>query len=268
MDLSIGAGRLHASTGGLPFDPEKPALVFIHGAGMDHTVWAMQTRYFAHHGYSVLALDLPGHGRSEGEALASVAELADCAVEALRAAGGETAVFVGHSMGALTALEAVVRHPEAARGLVLAGAAPAMPVHPDMLAAAKANDHAAIDMINAWGHGPSAHLGGNPAPGLWWIGGGNRLLERAKPGVIHTDLAACNDYARGLEAAGEVACPVLMILGEDDKMTPVKAGRKLADALTAAPAVAVEILGCGHMMMTEEPRKTMLALRGFLEGLS
>src|SRR3546814_11387175 len=103
---------------------------------MDHTVWALPARYFAHRGRAVLAADLPGHGKSGGAPLKSIAEMADWVARVLDAVKAEQAALAGHSMRALVALEAAARHPQRVRALALLGAAPAMPVHPDLLAAA------------------------------------------------------------------------------------------------------------------------------------
>lgn len=260
--LTVEGRRVFAGTGGRPFDAGLPAVAFLHGAGMDHSVWALQSRYLAHHGRAVLALDLPGHGRSEGPPLGSIEAIADWTAAVLAAAGVERAALVGHSMGAVAALACAARHPERVRALALLGCAAAMPVHPDLLAAAAANDHAAIDMVNAWGHGSSAHLGGHPLAGTWLTGHGNRLLERAAPGVLHADLAACDAWKGGQEAAAAASCPALLLVGTEDRMTPPKAGRALAALL---PDCRVELLsGCGHMLMTERPEETLAALKGFL----
>lgn len=259
MELQVDGRKVFAATGGRPFDSELPSVVFVHGAGMDHTVWALQTRFFAHRGRGVLAVDLPGHGRSEGPALGSIAEMADWLVRVLDSAGVQQAALAGHSMGALIALDCAGRHKARVGALALLGAAPKMPVHPDLLAAAEADDHLAFDLVNSWAHGESGHWGGAQAPGLWLMGGGERLLERGLPGVLHNDLAACNAYGGGPGAAEAVACPALLVLGADDKMTPAKAGRKLAEAIAGAQ-VAV-LANSGHMMMTEQPDATLDALR-------
>ena len=262
MELTVDGKAVFAATGGRAFDPALPAVVFVHGAGMDHTVWALQTRFFAHRGRGVLALDLPGHGRSEGPALDSIAGIADWLTRALDAAGLDQAALVGHSMGALAALDCAGRHGGRVRALALLGVAPRMPVHPDLLAAAEANDHMAFDLVTSWAHGASGHLGGARAPGLWLMGGGERLLEQSRPGVLHGDLAACNAYGDAPERAAAVACPTLLVLGSDDKMTPARAGRKLAEAI---PGARVELVpGSGHMMMTEKPDETLDALKTIL----
>jgi pimeloyl-ACP methyl ester carboxylesterase len=259
VEFIVAQKTVHAATGGQPFDADKEGVVFLHGAGMDHTIWALQTRYFAHRGRSVLALDFPGHGRSAGPALDSIAAMAEWVDACLQAAGFAKAVLAGHSMGALVALETAAQFPGRIRALALLGVAPRMPVHPDLLAAAEANEPLAYDLITSWGHGRTGHVGGNRAPGLWLMGGGMRLLERSGPGVLHRDLAACDAYANGMAAAGRVACPTMLILGSDDRMTPAKAGRKLAEAIGGAQVT--EIAGCGHMMMLEKPDETLDALK-------
>ncbi|MEJ2027958.1 MAG: alpha/beta hydrolase [Limibacillus sp.] len=187
MDITLDGLRLHASTGGQTFDPEKPAIVFLHGAGMDHTVWALQSRYFAHRGYGVLALDLPGHGRSEGTALATIEDWADWTARFIEAAGLKQAALVGHSMGSLIALATAAQHPERVRALALLGVAARMPVHPDLLEAAENNDRKAAELISSWGFGPTGHIGGTRLPGLYLLWGGERLLEKAKPGSLFAD---------------------------------------------------------------------------------
>jgi len=119
MKLSVNGLEAFVATGGRPFDASLPTVVFLHGAGFDHTAWALHDRWFAHHGFAVLAPDLPGHGRSEGPPLPSIGEMADWAIALLDAAGVDGAHLVGHSMGSLIALEAAARHPERVTALSL-----------------------------------------------------------------------------------------------------------------------------------------------------
>src|SRR5271163_2392319 len=200
MRLSVQATETFVATGGRAFDPALPAVVFLHGAGLDHSVWALLARSFAHRGFAVLAPDLPGHGRSAGLALSSIAALADWTAALIDTAGVGAARLVGHSMGSLVALETAARHPEKVSALALIATAAPMRVSDDLLNAAKANDHAAIDMISLWGEGYRATLGGSETPGLWMLGSAQRLLERALPGVLFADLSACNDYQNALAA--------------------------------------------------------------------
>lgn len=259
MQLGVNGKTVFAATGGKEFDPAKPAMLFLHGAGMDHTVWMLLARWFAHRGFGVLAVDLPGHGRSEGEALTSIADMSDWTAALLDSAGATTATLVGHSMGSLIAIEAAAKHPDRVAALGLIGTAAVMPVSPDLLNAAKTNDHAAIDMVDIWGHGYRAALGGSLNPGAWMLGGGMRLLEACPPGVLHADLAACNDYRDGASSAARVTAPAVLVLGERDMMTPARAGRELAQALPDATTVVLK--GAGHMLMSERPDEVLAALR-------
>ena len=259
MRLIVDGTETFASTGGRAFDPKLPSIVFLHGAGLDHSVWALLGRSFAHHGFSVLAPDLPGHGRSAGAALSSIAALADWTAALIEAAGALAARIVGHSMGSLVALETAARHPEKVDGLGLIATAAALRVSDDLLNAAKADDHAAIDMVSIWGEGYRATLGGSPTPGLWMLGGAERLLERARPGVLFADLSACNEYRDALASAAKVTVPSVVILGGRDVMTPLKGGKTLAEALPGSRLTVLE--GAGHMLMTERPDDVLAALR-------
>ena len=262
MDIQVDGARAFAATGGRPFDPTLPVTVFVHGAAFDHTVWKLQARYFAWHGGSVLAVDLPGHGRSEGEPRRSIPEMADWLVALLDAAGVGEANLVGHSMGALVALEAAARHGSRTRKLALLGAAPAIPVNDLLLSTSAENDHHALELLTGWGYGRRAHYGVHKMPGIWMTGGGLRTLERARPGVLYTDLVATDAYDGGEAAAAAVACPALVVIGARDLMTPAKRGHALAGML--ANSATVVIPGAGHIMLDEEPDRTLDALRDFL----
>jgi len=258
MEFVVDGKPVFAATGGRERRPAEPDVVFIPGAGMDHTVWTLQTRWFAHHGRNVLALDLPGHGRSEGAPLARIEDLAAWLMRALDAVGSAKAALVGHSMGALIALAAAAATPERVWALGLLGAAPTMPVHPDLLKAAAARDHGAIDLVVSWGLGRRAHLGGAQAPGTWMLGGSTRLLERDTRAALAVDLQACNDYKGALAAAASLRCPALVIAGTLDRMTPAKGAVELAQAMSDGRVVT--LADCGHMMMIEQPDRTLDAL--------
>src|ERR1700730_176717 len=181
MRIAVNGSDTYVATGGKDFASTLPAIVFLHGAGMDHSVWALLARSFAHHGHGVLAPDLPGHGQSAGVPLSSIAALADWTATVIDAAGLSGARIVGHSMGSLVALETAARHPDKITALSLIATAAPMRVSDDLLNAAKTNHHAAIDMISIWGEGYRATLGGSLAPGLWMLCGAERLLRSARP---------------------------------------------------------------------------------------
>jgi pimeloyl-ACP methyl ester carboxylesterase len=226
---------------------------------VDHSVWARLARAFASHGFGVLAPDFPGHGRSAGPPLPSIAALAAWTAALIEAAGVRAANLIGHSMGSLVALETAARHPESVSALGLIATAAEMRVSDDLLNAAKANDHATVDMISLWGYGYHATLGGSEAPGLWMLGSAERLLERARPGVIFADLSACNDYRDALAAAAKIAAPSIVIQGSRDLMTPAKGGKAIAAAIPGCRLTILE--GAGHMLMSERSEELLAALR-------
>ena len=251
MRIAVRGHDVYAYTGSRPFAPAQPTMVFVHGAANDHGVWALQSRYFAHHGANVLAVDLPGHGKSGSEALTSVDALGDWVIALLDALGVASTTLIGHSLGSLVVLSATARHRDRVSKLALLGPAVPMPVSDVLLDAAKANDHVAFELINGWSFSPGKTLGGNPVPGWWMTGNGMRLMERTRPGVLHVDLMACHTYATGLEAAAQVRCPTLVLLGARDLMAPPKGTQALLAALPDARAVT--LADCGHALMAEQP---------------
>jgi pimeloyl-ACP methyl ester carboxylesterase len=261
MDLTVDGCKVHGATGGQPFNAGKPVVVFLHGAGCDHTVWQLPARWFAWHGLAVLAVDLPGHGSSEGPPLAAVADMARWVGAVLDAAGVRRAALVGHSMGAAIALEAAAALPERIARIGLLGTAAAVPVHRDLLGAAKAEPERAYQMMTAWAHGTAAKLGGNPAPGLWMTGGTLALFARNAPGVLATDLEACAAWKTGPDAASKVRCPALVVIAGNDIMTSARSGRELAGLIAGSRTVSVE--NCGHMLLAEAPDAVLDALIGF-----
>ena len=264
MHLTIDNENIYIYTANHSIDASRPTVVFIHGAANDHSVWALQSRYFAYHGWNALAPDLPGHGRSGGSAYRAIGEIADWIVRLLDACAIPTAALVGHSMGSLAALDAAARHGERVAKLVMVGTAVPMPVSESLLDAAKANDHVAFEMINVYAHSAGAQVGGNRVPGLWMMGHDLRLMERSSPGVLHADFTACHSYDRGLEAARNVRCPALLVLGKRDQMTPAHAAKKIALQLEKARTLLLD--GAGHALMAERPDHVLDAMIEFLSA--
>ncbi|MDW3206631.1 MAG: alpha/beta hydrolase [Alphaproteobacteria bacterium] len=266
MIIDMKEGPVLANTGGAAFDPKKPVAILVHGAGCDHSIWGGQNRYIAHHGASVLSLDLPGHGRSPGPAIDSIGGLADFVIRVVDSLEIERPILIGHSMGGLTVLEAASRLGDRCAGLGLCGVAAKMPVHPALLDAARNDKLTAAELIAGWGHGSRAHRGGNPSHGIWMLRQAVILIDRMAPGVLHADLAACNDYQGALEAAAKVSCPTQLLLGRGDKMTPVKVAQPLIDAIDGAEATILD--AAGHMMTVEAPRESCMALMSLIRKVA
>ena len=261
MLVEVNGCPVYAYTGGRAFDAAQPSIVFVHGACNDHSVWTLQSRYFAYHGRNVFAVDLAGHGRSGGKARASVSEIVDWLTALLDALAIERAAFVGHSLGALAALDIAAHRPDRVSRIALLGPSAPMPVADVLLDAAERNDHAAFDLINGWSFSAGHQLGGSEQPGIWMRGNALRLMERSQPGALYKDLLACRDYDDGVRAAGNVRCPALLILGQRDLMAPPANARLLIEALVDKRVVT--LAGCGHSLMAEAPGAVLDALRAF-----
>ena len=249
MDLEVGGHRAYVAIGNKEIDRKDETVVFVHGVGQDHTVWVLPIRYFARHRRNVLAVDLPGHGRSDGPLLKTIEEMADWVVDVLDSVSVERAAIVGHSMGSLVALDAAGRHPDRFRSLAMVGVSIPLAVSDPLKESAERDSHDAIDMLTYWGHSKVAQVGGSPTPGMWMVGGGMRLLEQAAPGTIHVDLRACDEYAVGLDRGVGLKCPVLLLLGERDVMTPVRLAEKLRTTIPDQRTVVFS--GAGHALLAE-----------------
>ena len=270
MRVTVQGHSIYAYTGGKPFNPALPTVVFIHGVLNDHSVWILQSRYLAHHGFNVLALDLPGHCRSEGEAPSSVEEAAAFIAAFLDAAGVARAALVGHSWGSLIALEAASQLQARVTHLVLVGTAFPMKVSPALLEASLKTPDKAIRMINVFSRATLAAPPSALGPGTWVYGATQALNRRVlasnpKVNVFHRGFVACDSYAHGVEAMAAVTCPVLFVLGCADQMTPPRAAQRLVDAAQSAQVThRVVMVPMGHHQMTEAPQETLQALSDFL----
>lgn len=272
MNLSVNGHTTYCYTGGKPFDAAKPTVVFIHGVLNDHSVWILQSRYLAHHGFNVLAVDLPGHCRSGGEAPSSVEEAADFIAALLDAAGISRAALVGHSWGSLIALEAASRLHERVTQLVLVGTAFPMKVSPALIEASQQDPEAAMKMVNVFSRSTLAAPPSALGPGTWVYGAslalGRRVLRsNTAANVFHRGFVACDRYANGEAAITQITCPVLFVLGAQDQMTPPKAAQGLiAKARAAGKAVTIATPPVGHHQMSETPDATLFAIRDFLRA--
>jgi pimeloyl-ACP methyl ester carboxylesterase len=275
MDLTVNGRRTYCYTGGRSLLPGRPTVVFLHGVLNAHCVWILQSRWFAHHGWNVLAPDLPGHLRSAGEAPRSVEEGADFVLALLDAAGvgpaGQgvhtaQAALVGHSFGSLIALETAARAPDRVSHLALVGTAYPMKVSPALLESSLHTPHQAIELVAQLSHALQAPPPSVLGPGTWVPGTLRALMRRvlaSNPAahLFHRGFKACDDYRGGEAAMARVTCPTLFLLGQRDAMTPPRA----AGALQALAIQAqTQTLACGHNLMAEDPEGVLSALRGFL----
>ena len=271
MKFNVHGHETYAYTGGKPFNPDQPTVVFIHGVVNDHSVWILQSRYLAHHGWNVLALDLPGNCRSAGDAPSSVEQAANFIGGVLDAVGVQRAALVGHSWGSLIALEAAARLKDRISHLVLVGTASPMKVTPTLLDLSLRAPRQALEMVNVFSRAtlsaPPSALG----PGTWVLGVGMALGQRVinsnpQVNVFHRGFVACDSYRGGESAMAQITCPVLFINGAQDQMTPPRAAQSLIQAAREhGKTVSVVTVPMGHHQMNESPEETLQALRGFLK---
>jgi pimeloyl-ACP methyl ester carboxylesterase len=272
MELNVNGHKTYCYTGGKTYGATKPTVVFIHGVLHDHSVWILQSRYFANHGWNVLAVDLPGHCRSLGDAPASVEAAADFIIALLDAARIDRAALVGHSWGSLIALEAASKLKHRVTHLALIGTAFPMKVSQVLLDAARDDPARGIQMINVFSRSTLAAPPSALGPGTWVLGGNTALNFRvlksnAHVNVFHRGFMACNAYTNGDVAISQITCPVLFLLGEHDQMTQAKAADGLiASAKNKGKTTVVVVLPVGHHQMTEAPEATLAALKAFFNA--
>ncbi len=262
MKFTVNNATAYAYSGTKPLVETQPTAVFIHGAANDHSVWALQSRYFAYHGWNVLAFDLPGHGQSEGALCTNIEALAKWVASAFDVLNVKNATVFGHSMGSLTALELASAGGDLVAKLGLVGTAVPMAVGDVLLDSAANDEDKARRMIVDWSYAPASQLGNNhKVPGTWLPGNSLALMRRMKRGVLHNDLLACKNYVRGLDAAAAIKVPTLFVIGERDMMTPPKAGQAAISAIAGAKVVRLK--EAGHTMLSETPDEVLKALWGF-----
>jgi len=260
--FDVNGKQVFATTGGKAFDNGKPVVLFLSGSALDHTFWALYSRFFAFRNYAVLALDTPGHTNSEGPNITSIEAMADWVNDVVETLGAENISVVGHSQGCLTALEFVSRFPGKVRSVSFIGSGLATPVNPGLIAAAKNDPKEAIDMMISWGFGEAGHLHQGPMPGNSMAVGGWKTMQRNAPTGLATDLDACDAYKNGEVAAAKIACPHQVILASADRMTPRRAGMKLVEHLAAPEFHLVE--NSGHMLPLEAPDQCRSLIRDFI----
>lgn len=266
MEVIVRDRRVRLTTGGRPLDRHLPLLVFIHGAGTDRTMWVLQTRYFATHGWSVVAVDLPGHGGSEGPAVDTVEELVAWTADLVAETGWSHATIVGQSLGSAVALQLAADHPDLVTGLVLVAIAAALPVNASLLEAAEIDPPRAWDMVMLWSLARSSQLGGHPTPGLWMRESIRQIMATAPRDALHTSLRAADGYRGGLDAAIRVTCPTLLLLGEEDRMVPCDTAEPLAHAIAHSKKMIIP--DAGHQLVTEQPDVVLNEMAEFLKPLS
>jgi pimeloyl-ACP methyl ester carboxylesterase len=238
------------------FDKKKQSLVFIHGSGSDHSAWSHQYGRL-HRKYNIVAIDLPGHGHSDGDGESDVERYCIWVKKLLDSLDLKSAVLVGHSLGAAIALRFAINYPQEIAGIVVLGGGMKMPVNPFILEFLKTNPAEMpaeiIDLICKFSLAKenraklSAPL--------------RKSISQSKVDILYGDLSACNELDLTQET-GKINVPSLIVCGAEDKMTSPDFSRQLAAGMSGAMLEIVA--GAGHMVMLERPAEFNASLDKFV----
>ena len=237
-----------------PENREVLPVVLIHGAGGNQLYWPSEIRRLP--GYRMYALDLPGHGRSEGRGLQSISGYARQVVEWLVALDMHQAVFVGHSMGSAIALTLALDYPEHVLAVGVVGGSARLRVAPEILAelASPTTLHNAVRIILEGSFSPQTD------PRLVELAG-KRMLE-TRSTVLQGDFMACENFDR-LADVSKITQPTFILCGADDRMTPLRYSQFLAGAIAGSTLRIIP--EAGHMVQIEKPLETAAALSEFFQ---
>ena len=251
------------TSSGREIDLKQPTIIFVHGSGLTHVTWVLQTRYFSFHGYNTIAVDLPGHGYSDGPPLKTIEEMADWVSELIDVLGIKKASYIGHSQGCLIGLEFAYRYPEKLNLIALINGSLSMKMNLELLTLAQNKDQKAVDLMMDWVHGPLGQIGGHPVPGLSHIGMGNQLVKSNNNGTLGADFGACDQYTNGNKAAQSIQTPTICIVGNHDRMTPKKVGLELSKSINKSELYIIQ--DSGHMSILETASETLTLLKNFFK---
>ena len=247
---------MFVSTGGMDIDKKKSTILLMHGSGLNHIVWSLHEQFYASQGFNVLSVDLPGHGNSEGPSLKSIEKISDWIKSLMLKINIEKIIIVGHSQGGLVGIDFASRYPELIEKIVLVANSYKMPVNQDLIDLAEAGDEKAVLLMMKWGYeGSKAFIGGNPVKKI--VNSARDIRE-----VLAVDLNACNNYKNGENAIKKINCPTLCILGDLDKMVPVKVGLKMSEQITNSETKIIS--DCGHMIIFEKAFEMRKLVKEFI----
>ena len=243
MIFEVDNKKVFSSDIGQTFDENKHTIILIHGSGQSHVVWSLTDQYLADEGFNVFALDLPGHGNSEGASLKSIEDMADWLNKVVQVIGIKDLTILGHSQGCLIALEYANRFPDNVKNLIFVAGSYQIPVNKSLIDLANSGDFESLNLMMKWGYGYSKQfIGGNP---LQKILNSSREVRE----VLAVDLIACNNYKNGINCVKKVKCPTFFIFGELDKMIKLDKGKEFSGLINGSKTHIIK--DCGHMIILE-----------------
>lgn len=235
-------------------DPDRWPLALIHGAGGDHLSWPSQLRRLS--GYRVYTPDLPGHGKSKGRGLQSIDSYGEAAATGLRELALPKVFLAGHSMGGGIALWLGLHHPELVRALILISTGARLPVNLSLIEelATQVGFPTAVDKITSWSFSSQVE------PAL--VENVKRQMLTTRPSVLAGDFRACDRFDLS-DRLTEIQVPTLILVGDEDKMTPERFAEELAEGIPGAELAVIR--GAGHMLPLEQPEEVASVVKGFLK---
>jgi len=255
--FKIDNKKVFASDASKGINKNKDTIVLLHGSGLSHIVWSLIEKYLSNQNYNILAIDLPGHGNSEGKSLKSIEEISDWLEKVFNELNISKIIIIGHSQGCLEALEYCSKYSKRVKSLVFVGGSYRMPVNQDLIDLAEDGDNQAVKLMMKWSYEHSKNfIGGNPVEKI--INSPRDIRE-----ILAIDLVACNNYKNGFEALKTVNCPTLFIFGELDKMISLEKGKKFAELIPNSKIHTIK--DCGHMIMFEKAFEMREKISEFLK---
>ena len=243
MIFEVEKKKVFSSDVGRSFDEKKDTLILLHGSGQSHVVWSLTDQYLSDQGYNIFALDLPGHGNSEGESLKSIEEMAEWLEKVITKIGIKNLSILGHSQGCLVALEYANKFPKKIKKLIFIAGSYEIPVNKSLIDLAHSGDMESLNLMMKWGYGYSKQfIGGNPLQKI--LNSPREVRE-----VLAVDLRACNNYKNGINAVKKIKCPTFFIFGELDKMIKLDKGKEFSGLITGSKTHIIK--NCGHMIILE-----------------
>lgn len=226
-------------------------IVFVHGAGGTHRHWGYQLQALS--GANLYSLDLPGHGRSGGEARASITGYSEFLSDFLEALELAPVTLVGHSMGGAIVQDFALNHASEVDRLILVGTGARLRVLPRILEGLLSDFESTVEMVLGYAYSDNA------SQQLLDLGRQEWLAN--PPAVLHGDYLACDNFDV-MDRLGEIRCPTLVLCGQEDQLTPPKYSQFLQERIT--DAVLTIIPRAGHMVMLEQPERLTGAIDEFL----
>ena len=243
MIFEVENKKVFSSDIGQTFDKNKHSIILLHGSGQSHVVWSLTVQYLADEGYNVFAIDLPGHGNSEGSSLKTIEDMAIWLNKTVNVIGIKDLTILGHSQGCLVALEYANKFPDNIKNLIFVAGSYQIPVNKSLIDLAKAGDMESLNLMMKWGYGYSKQfIGGNPLQKI--LNSPREVRE-----VLAVDLRACNNYKNGINAIKKIKSPAFFIFGELDKMIKLDKGKEFSGLIPGSKTHIIK--DCGHMIILE-----------------